>query len=300
MMDLDKVRKVVRGACGLHLDADDTADEVVRVLSAGPTQDELVGRQVAQQMIARIDAAAPAEGAVKVKAGSSFMSRLAARHRARDEAMAEGVALRLLDAESDDKTLTVWGVAAKSFAQRIRSTLTAAPAPAGDSGAVAPWPAGNGGGWQIDTTFLSQVTREIGGWSNGTCLETIEAVLMSPSVRAALAHPPAAEARIAELTRERDALVDLHRSDRQKWDATRRRAEAAEAKLEAAAAALEPFKNIADEYTDAEDDDFQVWKDFDVLGATLPLRIFRRAREASALLSEPSGCAPKEGDGHGD
>lgn len=47
-------------------------------------------------------------------------------------------------------------------------------------------------------------------------------------------------------------------------------------------AALEPFSKIADEYADQEDDDFQVWRDFDVLGATLPLRIFRRAREAHA------------------
>lgn len=59
MMDLDKVREAVRSACGLHLDADDTADEVVRVLSAGPTPDELVGQQIATRMIAQIDAACP-------------------------------------------------------------------------------------------------------------------------------------------------------------------------------------------------------------------------------------------------
>lgn len=44
--------------------------------------------------------------------------------------------------------------------------------------------------------------------------------------------------------------------------------------------ALRPFATIAEDYADQEDDDFQVWRDFDVLGATLPLRIFRRARTA--------------------
>jgi Rad3-related DNA helicase len=63
--------------------------------------------------------------------------------------------------------------------------------------------------------------------------------------------------------------------------------QAAEARVRELEAGLRPFATIADEYTDQEDDDFQVWKDFDVLGATLPLRIFRRAR---ALLqpTEPS------------
>jgi hypothetical protein len=45
---------------------------------------------------------------------------------------------------------------------------------------------------------------------------------------------------------------------------------------------LKPFAKIAAEYADEEDDEFQIWKDFDVLGATLPLHIFRAA---SALLS---------------
>jgi len=44
--------------------------------------------------------------------------------------------------------------------------------------------------------------------------------------------------------------------------------------------ALRPFADIANEYDDAEDDDFQVWKDFDVMGASLPLKHFRRARAA--------------------
>lgn len=56
MMDLDKVRQAVVSACGLHLDAEDTADEAIRILSAGPTQDELVGQRIAEQIIARIDA----------------------------------------------------------------------------------------------------------------------------------------------------------------------------------------------------------------------------------------------------
>lgn len=48
--------------------------------------------------------------------------------------------------------------------------------------------------------------------------------------------------------------------------------------------ALRPLATIADEYGDQEDDDFQVWKDFDLLGATLPLKHFRRARAALAAL----------------
>ena len=50
--------------------------------------------------------------------------------------------------------------------------------------------------------------------------------------------------------------------------------------------ALKPFAAIADDYADQEDDDFQVWRDFDVLGASLPLRHFRRARAALAPLGE--------------
>lgn len=53
--------------------------------------------------------------------------------------------------------------------------------------------------------------------------------------------------------------------------------------------ALRPFAAIADEYADDEDDDFQVWRDFDVLGATLPLRHFRKARSALAALSPTEG-----------
>ncbi|WP_038367777.1 hypothetical protein [Bosea sp. UNC402CLCol] len=72
--------------------------------------------------------------------------------------------------------------------------------------------------------------------------------------------------------------------------ATSQRDEALAA-LKAAREALEPFARIAEEYADQEDDDFQVWRDFDVLGATLPLRIFRAAR--SALENGPGGS------GHG-
>jgi hypothetical protein len=49
--------------------------------------------------------------------------------------------------------------------------------------------------------------------------------------------------------------------------------------------ALTPLAAIADEYSDAEDDEFEVWQDFDVLGATLPLRNFRAARKALRILS---------------
>jgi hypothetical protein len=47
--------------------------------------------------------------------------------------------------------------------------------------------------------------------------------------------------------------------------------------LESARQVIKPFAEIAAEYADQEDDEFQVWKDFDVLGATLPLKIFRAA-----------------------
>lgn len=46
--------------------------------------------------------------------------------------------------------------------------------------------------------------------------------------------------------------------------------------------ALEPFAVIADGYDAAEDDAFEVWQDFDVLGASLPLRIFCAARRVLA------------------
>lgn len=64
--------------------------------------------------------------------------------------------------------------------------------------------------------------------------------------------------------------------------------------------ALQFFAAIADEYDDQEDDEFQVWKDFDVLGATLPLKHFRRARTALAGVAVGDGwremaSAPKDG-----
>lgn len=65
-------------------------------------------------------------------------------------------------------------------------------------------------------------------------------------------------------------------------------AEAEVAKLRERVAALEaglkPFADISEAYSEREDDDFQVWHDFDTLGSSLPLRIFRAAR---ALIEEP-------------
>jgi hypothetical protein len=58
--------------------------------------------------------------------------------------------------------------------------------------------------------------------------------------------------------------------------------------------ALKLFADIANEYDDAEDDDFQVWRDFDVLGATLPLRNFRKARVAHQKLAALSSPATPE------
>lgn len=68
-------------------------------------------------------------------------------------------------------------------------------------------------------------------------------------------------------------------------------ARAAEAKVEGLRTALEPFAKIAAEYSASEDDDFQVWKDFDVLGATLPLRIFRCASQAYLASQDQDGAA---------
>lgn len=59
--------------------------------------------------------------------------------------------------------------------------------------------------------------------------------------------------------------------------------------------ALKPFADIANEYVDQEDDDFQVWKDFDVIGATLPLRIFRNARAIYRQLAALSPATAARG-----
>lgn len=44
--------------------------------------------------------------------------------------------------------------------------------------------------------------------------------------------------------------------------------------------ALKPFAAIANDYNDQDADDFEVFTDFDNLGASLPLKRFRRARAA--------------------
>lgn len=62
--------------------------------------------------------------------------------------------------------------------------------------------------------------------------------------------------------------------------------EAQQAQIKRLAEALRPLALIADNYDDEEDDAFQVWQDFDILGASLPLRNFRRARSA---LNEVTG-----------
>lgn len=84
----------------------------------------------------------------------------------------------------------------------------------------------------------------------------------------------AAGARFEEVTTEpeTDRLVTARADD----------AEAEVAKLRERVAALEaglkPFADIAEAYRESEDDDFQVGHDFDTLGSSLPLRIFRAAR----------------------
>lgn len=90
----------------------------------------------------------------------------------------------------------------------------------------------------------------------------------------------AAERKVAELEAEREAWAKnaLGNDDcRQMWQS---RAEAAEADKARLSEELRPFAAVADKYSDAEDDDFQVWLDFDVLGAMLTLRHFRAARAA--------------------
>lgn len=63
---------------------------------------------------------------------------------------------------------------------------------------------------------------------------------------------------------------------------------AKDAQLAEANKVLEPFARIADEYGD-EEDDFQIWKDFDVLGASLPLKHFRAARRAREAQGGENG-----------
>lgn len=51
---------------------------------------------------------------------------------------------------------------------------------------------------------------------------------------------------------------------------------------------LSLFASIADGYDESEDDDHQVWKDFDIIGSSLPLKHFRAARSARDELRERS------------
>lgn len=54
--------------------------------------------------------------------------------------------------------------------------------------------------------------------------------------------------------------------------------ESLQAELAKARDVIRPFAEIADNYADQEDDDFDVLYDFDVLGRRLKLRLFRAAR----------------------
>jgi Lar family restriction alleviation protein len=92
---------------------------------------------------------------------------------------------------------TSWSTLAKrepETVQVVTRALYASPPEAlpASGGVEAPWPKGKGGGWTIDTEFLEQVSKEMGVWRNGTCLETVEAVLRAPSVIAALSTSAAA------------------------------------------------------------------------------------------------------------
>lgn len=66
--------------------------------------------------------------------------------------------------------------------ESLRARLSQAGA-----GGVVPWPAGQGGGWTINTDFLEQVAKDMGDWRVDIQPEQIEAVLMASSVVAALA-----------------------------------------------------------------------------------------------------------------
>ncbi|BCH33162.1 hypothetical protein MesoLjLc_50920 [Mesorhizobium sp. L-8-10] len=108
-----------------------------------------------------------------------------------------------------------------------------------------------------------------------------------PSLDAELMAEAAVE--VERLTRERDHWQTAFKGAFETALGNERDRKAAEAMIAALQAtqtakdeALKPFAAIADEYSEQEDDDFQVWNDFDVLGANLPLRHFRAARCAIA------------------
>lgn len=128
-------------------------------------------------------------------------------------------------------------------------------------------------GWTYDfeqTERISRAAYDSTGYE--ATMEVVEFVMAEADRR----HRTALAAKDAEL-----AAVKVSNN---KWLA---KWERAEAQLAEANKALEPFARIADDYTDEEDDDFQVWKDFDVLGATLPLKHFRAGRQALANSGGP-------------
>ena len=53
--------------------------------------------------------------------------------------------------------------------------------------------------------------------------------------------------------------------------------------------AIAPLAVIAEEYAPEEEGDYQVWRDFDVLGASLQLKRFRRAAAALAKINALTG-----------
>ena len=137
-------------------------------------------------------------------------------------------------------------------------------------------------GWTYDfeqTERIARAAHDSAGYD--AVMEVVEFVMAEADRR----HATALAAKDAELEREKLE----HDVTFQKAVNYSARLKEAEAKLAEANKALEPFARIADDYTDEEDDDFQVWKDFDVLGATLPLKHFRAARRAREQGGENNG-----------
>lgn len=109
-----------------------------------------------------------------------------------------------------------------------------------------------------------------------------EPPLTCPHIDAAIASGELSDVVKAELATIRDINSQLRYGT---W-ALRAEITSQSAMLDRAREVIKPFAAIAAEYADQEDDEFQVWKDFDVLGATLPLKIFRAA---SRLIADMGG-----------
>lgn len=164
-------------------------------------------------------------------------------------------------------------IRAKQAAKPTGSALPASPThPGGDSRVVAwRWPEPVKAGWNIHS--VTSVEPPVSGWQPLVPLSSLEAVERERD-----------EARqmCAKLLYAGQEDLILLQEVAGTVTSLSTRAETAEASLAAAREALKPFAAIAEDYSEAEDDSFQVWTDFDILGSSLPLSIFRSARAALA------------------